>query len=161
MFQKDHLDLLTKPPQKITWGNQEPLWKVKQTSNDQISECFERLALPKKNHASAQRVPIPHFEFSCGRSSPIRECRAPDKATCSKRLTELSKHRNRSGDINHQTFEFSCGRTSPIWKVSQVYLLNNIHITLLKLISVSKVRRLVYSCRDSCSAETVCARVCA
>jgi len=117
---KDHLDLLTKPPLKITWGNQEPLWSVNKTkSNDELSPLFCRLAQPKKNHASAQRVPIPHFEFSCGRSSPIRECRAPKKANCSARLTELAKHKNRSGDKNHQTFEFSCGRTSPIWKVSQ------------------------------------------
>ena len=92
----------------------------KTKSNDELSPLFERLAQPKKNHASAQRVPIPHYEFSCGRSSPIRECRAPKKANCSARLTELAKHKNRSGDKNHQTFEFSCGRTSPIWKVSQV-----------------------------------------
>ena len=108
---------------KITWGNQEPLWSVNKTkSNDELSPLFCRLAQPKKNHASAQRVPIPHFEFSCGRSSPIRECLAPKKANCSARLTELAKHKNRSGDKNHQTFEFSCGRTSPIWKVSQVQL---------------------------------------
>lgn len=116
IFQKDHLDTMSKPPNKIRWGNQEPLWKVKISSNDP-NERISNLAQPKKNFKKLQ--PLPQFEFSCGRSSPIRATKKLKPAT--DRLIELARSKNNNLKIGvMDKYQFSCGRSSPIWKVSSV-----------------------------------------
>jgi len=111
---KDHLDTMSKPPNKIRWGNQEPLWKVKISSNDP-NERISNLAQPKKNFKKLQ--PLPQFEFSCGRSSPIRATKKLEPAT--DRLIELARSKNNNLKIGvSDKYQFSCGRSSPIWKVS-------------------------------------------
>merc|ERR1711970_705040 len=111
---KDHLDTMSKPPNKIRWGNQEPLWKVKISSNEP-NERICNLAQSKKNFKKLQ--PLPQFEFSCGRSSPIRATKKLKPAT--DRLIELARSKNNFLDIGvHDKYQFSCGRSSPIWKVN-------------------------------------------
>ena len=107
---------MSKPPNKIRWGNQEPLWKVKISSNDP-NERISNLAQPKKNFKKLQ--PLPQFEFSCGRSSPIRATKKLLPAT--DRLIELARSKNNNSKIDvTDKYQFSCGRSSPIWKVSSV-----------------------------------------
>ena len=107
---------MSKPPNKIRWGNQEPLWKVKISSNDP-NERISNLAQPKKNFKKLQ--PLPQFEFSCGRSSPIRATKKLKPAT--DRLIELARSKNNNWKIGvMDKYQFSCGRSSPIWKVSSV-----------------------------------------
>ena len=107
---------MSKPPNKIRWGNQEPLWKVKISSNDP-NERISNLAQPKKNFKKLQ--PLPQFEFSCGRSSPIRATKTLKPAT--DRLIELARSKNNNLKISvHDKYQFSCGRSSPIWKVNPV-----------------------------------------
>lgn len=107
---------MSKPPNKIRWGNQEPLWKVKISSNDP-NERISNLAQQKKNFKKLQ--PLPQFEFSCGRSSPIRATKKLLPAT--DRLIELARSKNNNSKIDvTDKYQFSCGRSSPIWKVSSV-----------------------------------------
>jgi len=116
---KNHLDELTRPPAKIKWGNQEPLWKVK-ASNKEHSQRTEKLAEPKKNFASKKVQPMAQYEFSCGRGSPLYSTNFKGKLKePSQRIIELAKNKTPYNINLHDQFRFSCGRSSPVWKVSK------------------------------------------
>ncbi|ELT96655.1 hypothetical protein CAPTEDRAFT_149156 [Capitella teleta] len=116
---------ITEEGQKAEWRNQDSLWPVRRAAmKHDPSARLVTLAQPKRNFQQGERLSMPEFTYSCGRSSQLwRMNPAALIAEATPRIEQLSQHKTpmkefvEKADRDH--YVFSCGRSSPLWDVNR------------------------------------------
>jgi len=113
---------------KLYWGDQDMMWPPsKATLNATPTDRLVELSNAKKNfQLGTDRVNWAHFEYSCGRTSPIRDVSKPAMriASASPRVEILANPKQPPPEYQEHRHNYlgSCGRESPIWRVNPAAL---------------------------------------